>query len=141
MGKESWLTLFEKLMGHLEFGESKRSEEEVLSDLYNASREVRKAAAQELTDGLESQLHILSHIFNTILAGKMIDDRMRSYPSWVSSRNLSNELEDSTVEALVNSTTDRYDIVQRYYGIKKELLGLDELQDYDRSFAIWDRLD
>ncbi len=132
VGKESWLTLFEKLMGHLEFGESKRSEEEVLSDLYNASREVRKAAAQELTDGLESQLHILSHIFNTILAGKMIDDRMRSYPSWVSSRNLSNELEDSTVEALVNSTTDRYDIVQRYYGIKKELLGLDELQDYDR---------
>ncbi len=132
VGNESWLTLFEKLMGHLEFGESNRSEEEVLSDLYDADREVRKAAAQELTEGLESQLHILSHIFNTILAGKMIDDRMRNYPSWVSSRNLSNELDDSTVEALVNSTTARYDIVQRYYGIKKELLGLDELQDYDR---------
>jgi len=132
VGKESWLTLFEKIMGHLEFGENKRSEEEVLSDLYDAKREVRKTAAQELTEGLESQLHILSHIFNTILAGKMIDDRMRSYPSWVSSRNLSNELEDSTVEALVNSTTARYDIVQRYYGIKKEILGLGELRDYDR---------
>ncbi len=132
VGNESWLTLFEKLMGHLEFGESNRSEEEVLSDLYDADRAIRKAAAQELTEGLESQLHILSHIFNTILAGKMIDDRMRSYPSWVSSRNLSNELNDSTVEALVNSTTARYDIVQRYYGIKKEILGLDELQDYDR---------
>jgi len=132
VGKESWLTLFEKLMGHLEFGESKRSEEEVLSDLYDSDREIRKAAAKELTEGLESQLHILSHIFNTILAGKMIDDRMRNYPSWVSSRNLSNELNDSTVEALVNSTIARYDIVQRYYGIKKELLGLDELQDYDR---------
>lgn len=132
VGKESWLTLFEKLMGHLEFGENKRSEEEVLSDLYDASREVRQKAAEELTEGLESQLHILTHIFNTILAGKMIDDRMRNYSSWVSSRNLSNELEDGTVEALVNSTTARYDIVQRYYGIKKELLGLDELQDYDR---------
>ena len=132
VGKESWLTLFEKLMGHLEFGETKRSEEEVLSDLYHANREVRRAAALELTEGLESQLHILSHIFNTILAEKMIDDRMRNYPSWISSRNLSNELENSTVEALVNSTTARYDIVQRYYGIKKDLLGLDELQDYDR---------
>jgi oligoendopeptidase F len=132
VGKESWLTLFEKLMGHLEFGENKRSEEEVLSDLYDASREVRQAAAKELTEGLESQLHILTHIFNTILAEKMIDDRMRNYSSWVSSRNLSNELEDSTVEALVSSTTARYDIVQRYYGVKKELLGLDELQDYDR---------
>lgn len=132
VGQESWLTLFEKLMGHLEFGENKRSEEEVLSDLYDASRETRQKAAKELTEGLESQLHILTHIFNTILAGKMIDDRMRNYASWVSSRNLSNELKNDTVEALVNSTTARYDIVQRYYGIKKELLGLDELQDYDR---------
>ena len=132
VGNESWLTLFEKLMGHLEFGENKRSEEEVLSDLYAGSREVRKAAALELTEGLQSQLHILTHIFNTILAEKMINDRLRSYPSWVSARNLSNELDDRTVDALVNSTTERYDIVQRYYGFKKELLGLDDLHDYDR---------
>lgn len=132
VGNESWLTLFEKLMGHLEFGENKRSEEEVLSDLYAGSREVRKAAALELTEGLQSQLHILTHIFNTILAEKMIDDRLRSYPSWVSYRNLSNELDDRTVDALVNSTTERYDIVQRYYVFKKGLLGLDELHDYDR---------
>jgi oligoendopeptidase F len=132
VGKESWITLFEKLMGNLEFGESKRGEEEVLSDLHDANREVRRAAATELSEGLQSQLHILTHIFNTILADKMIDDRMRKYPSWVSSRNLSNELEDSTVEALVSSTVARYDIVQRYYGIKKDLLNLTELQDYDR---------
>ena len=132
VGIESWLTLFEKLMGHLEFGETKRSEEEVLADLYSASREVRSEAAKELTAGLESQLHILSHIFNTILAEKMIDDRLRNYPSWVSARNLSNELSDKTVTALVESTTGRYDIVQRYYSLKKDLLGLDTLYDYDR---------
>ncbi|MBU1234854.1 MAG: M3 family oligoendopeptidase, partial [Proteobacteria bacterium] len=132
VGRDSWLTLFEKLMGHLEFGEKKRSEEEVLSDLYADSREVRKAAAIELTEGLQSQLHILTHIFNTILSEKMIDDRLRSYPSWISARNLSNELDDQTVQALVASTTERYDIVQRYYRLKKELLGLDKLQDYDR---------
>ena len=68
VGKESWLTLFEKLLGHLEFGEKKRSEEEVLSDLYDADREVRQQAATELTQGLQGQLHILTHIFNTILA-------------------------------------------------------------------------
>jgi len=132
VGNESWLTLFEKLMGHLEFGENKRSEEEVLSDLYDRSREVRKNAALELTEGLQVQLHILTHIFNTILADKMIMDRLRSYPSWVSARNLSNELDDKTVEALVTTTTERYDIVQRYYRLKKDLLGLDELHDYDR---------
>ncbi|MBL4904057.1 MAG: M3 family oligoendopeptidase [Desulfocapsa sp.] len=132
VGNDSWLTLFEKLMGHLEFGDSKRSEEEVLSDLYDANREVRHSAALELTEGLQGQMHILSHIFNTILAEKMIGDRLRNYPSWVSARNLSNELDDKTVETLVDSTTARYDIVQRYYTIKKEILGLDELHDYDR---------
>lgn len=132
VGNDSWLTLFEKVLGHLEFGKDKRGEEEVLSDLYDVSRDVRKAAALELTEGLESQLHILTHIFNTILAEKMIGDRLRSYPSWISARNLSNELETQTVDALVSCCTDRYDIVQRYYTLKKDLLGLTELQDYDR---------
>lgn len=132
VGRDSWLTLFEKLMGHLKFGADSKSEEEVLSDLYAPDREVRKKAATELTEGLKSQLHILSHIFNTILAEKMIDDRLRHYPSWISSRNLSNELKTATVDALVNSCTDRYDIVQRYYKLKKGMLGLNELHDYDR---------
>ncbi|WPD25028.1 MAG: M3 family oligoendopeptidase [Candidatus Electrothrix scaldis] len=132
VGIESWLNLFEKVLGYLEFGEDKRGEEEVLSDLYSNDREVRRKAAQELTEGLQSQLHILTHIFNTILAEKMISDRLRNYPSWIRTRNLSNELEDVTVEALVTASVDRYDLVQRYYRLKKELLGLDELQDYDR---------
>ncbi|WP_446008994.1 M3 family oligoendopeptidase [Candidatus Electrothrix sp.] len=132
VGTESWLNLFEKVLGYLEFGENKRSEEEVLSDLYDSDREVRRKAAQELTKGLQSQLHILTHIFNTILAEKMISDRLRNYPSWIRTRNLSNELEDVTVDALVTASVDRYDLVQRYYHLKKDLLGLDDLQDYDR---------
>jgi oligoendopeptidase F len=132
VGRESWLTLFEKVMGHLRFGAGKRTEEEVLSDLYAGEREIRKTAALELTAGLQSQLHIITHIFNTILAEKMIEDRLRSYPSWISSRNLANELDEKTVTALVSSTTQRYDIVQQYYSLKKDLLKLDRLHDYDR---------
>lgn len=132
VGRGRWTTLFEKVMGHQKFGEKQRSEEEVLSDLYDNDRSVRQQAASELTEGLRSQLHILTHIFNTLLADKMINDRLRSYGSWVSSMNMSNELEDATVETLVGSVTTRYDIVQRYYTIKKGLLKLDELRDYDR---------
>ncbi len=132
VGRSSWTNLFEKVMGHLKFGENERSEEEVLTDLYSQEREVRQQAADELTEGLKSQLHILTHIFNTLLADKMIDDRLRTYGTWVSSMNLYNELEDHTVQVLVDSVTSRYDIVQRYYKTKKSLLGLDELTDYDR---------
>jgi len=132
VGKGSWTNLFEKVLGHLQFGAAKRTEEEVLADLYCRDREVRRKAADELTEGLQSQLHILTHIFNTLLADKMISDRLRSYPSWINSMNLANELEDATVEVLIEAATSRYDIVRRYYTVKKQLLGLDELQDYDR---------
>ncbi len=132
VGRGSWTTLFEKVMGALRFGDQGRTEEEVLSDLYHAQRGVRQQAAAELTQGLKSQLHVLTHVFNTLLADKMINDRLRKYPSWVSSMNLGNELEDCTVEVLINAVTARYDIVQRYYRVKRELAGLDELKDYDR---------
>lgn len=132
VGRGSWTNLFEKVLGHLQFGEKKRTEEEVLSDLYNPERQVRAKAADELTEGLQSQMHILTHIFNTLLADKMIGDRLRDYPSWINSMNLSNELEDNTVQVLIDAVTSRYDIVQRYYRVKRELLGLDELKDFDR---------
>lgn len=132
VGRRSWTTLFEKIFGNLKFGPDKRSEEEVLTDLYNADRDVRQKAAAEMTEGLESQSHILTHIFNTLAADKMISDRMRDYDSWVGSMNLDNQLRDSTVETLISAVTSRYDLVNRYYSVKRELLGLDDLKDYDR---------
>jgi oligoendopeptidase F len=132
VGRSSWNNLFDKVMGQLKFGKEQRSEEQVLTDLYASDRRIRAQAARDLTDGLNSQLHILTHIFNTILADKMIDDRLRKHDSWLSSMNLYNELTDSTVEVLVNEVTNRYDIVQRYYKLKGDLLELPELVDYDR---------
>ncbi|HSR36063.1 MAG TPA: oligoendopeptidase F, partial [Desulfurivibrionaceae bacterium] len=74
VGRSAWTNLFEKVMGHLTFGETGRTEEEVLNDLYHPERPVRQQAASDLTAGLTSQLHVLTHIFNTLLADKMIDD-------------------------------------------------------------------
>jgi len=88
VGRGSWTTLFEKIMGQMKFGEQERTEEEVLSDLYNPDRQVRKQAARDLTQGLQGQLHILTFIFNTLLAEKMIKDRLRKYPGWISTMNL-----------------------------------------------------
>lgn len=129
-GVSSWNKLFDKLLSQTKFGG--RTEEEVLSDLYNPDRQVRSKASDDFTAGLSSQLHILTHVFNTILADKMIKDRLRKFPDWISSMNLANEIDEKTVQALVEAVTDRYDIPQRYYMLKKELLGVDELFDYDR---------
>ncbi|MCE8427964.1 MAG: M3 family oligoendopeptidase [Candidatus Methanoperedens sp.] len=132
VGAGNWNKLFEKVLSILKFGEAGRTQEEVLSDLYDPDRMIRIKSAKEFTEGLESQKHILTHIFNTILADKMIMDRLRRFPDWVSSMNLDNEIDEKIVTALVNAVKNRYDIPQRYYRLKKELLGYDELFDYDR---------
>ena len=132
VGAGNWNKLFEKVLSMIKFGEAGRTEEEVLSDLYNPDRRIRIKSAGEFTEGLESQKHILTHIFNTILADKMIMDRLRIFPDWVSSMNLDNEIDEKIVTALVEAVKNRYDIPWRYYRLKKELLGYDELFDYDR---------
>ncbi len=55
----------------------------------------------------------------------MITDRLRKHTSWVSSMNLQNELQDKTVDTLIEAVTSRYDLVNRYYHVKRQLLGLD----------------
>ena len=148
VGRSAWNLLFEKLFGQLRFGAGGRTEEEVLSDLHHPDRAVRRTGADELTAGLRRNLHLLTHINNTLAAEKMIDDRLRRYPSWISARNLANELEDRTVDTLVTAVTARSDIAHRYYVRKRELLGVDELFDYDRYAPVpggeagqvgWDR--
>ncbi|NOX26073.1 MAG: M3 family oligoendopeptidase [Deltaproteobacteria bacterium] len=132
VGRGSWTLLFDKIMGHLKFGARQRTEEEVLTDLYDANREIRQQAADDLTKGLKDNLHIFTHITNNLLADKMIDDRLRHYPDWLSAMNLYNELAGKTVQTLVDAVSGRYDIVSRYYNFKRDLLGLPELTDYDR---------
>ncbi len=132
VGKSSWVNLFDKVLTFQRYGPDKRTQEEVLKDLYMPDRQVREKASQELTEGLKDDLLVITHTFNTILADKMIGDKLRKYPTWISSMNLANELEDETVNALIQSVTNCYPTVERYYNLKKKILGLEELYDFDR---------
>jgi oligoendopeptidase F len=133
-GRGAWTRFFSEYTGNLRFlfdGEE-LTQQEILSKLYVPDRDVRQRAAATFTDKLKENLPVLTYVFNTLAADKASDDRLRSFPTWISSRNLDNEVSDDVVDALVEAVTSRYDIVARYYTIKRELLGVDELFDYDR---------
>ena len=112
--------------------------EEGLSLLQHPDREVRATAAEAVAKGLEPGLRTRAFIYNTLLLDKSVQDRLRKFPSWVSSRNLSNEASDKSVEALVSAVVSRYDIPQRWYRLKAKALGIDRLADYDRMAAVAD---
>ncbi|HET6528626.1 MAG TPA: M3 family oligoendopeptidase [Balneolaceae bacterium] len=133
-GSSAWNRFFDETMGAARFnlnGEE-LTEQEALSKLHESDRELRRKAQESLTETFREKSRALTFIFNTLLADKQISDRLRKYPSWVSSRNLANEINDETVEVLINSVTEKYSLVQRFYELKRRLLGYDEMFDYDR---------
>lgn len=137
-GRSAWTRFFDETTGDMRFtlDEETVTQEEILSKLYEPDRDLRRRAALAFTEGLEENRRTLTYVFNTVLADKASDDRLRGYDHWLASRNLSNEVDDETVEALIEAVTGRYDLVARFYRLKRRLLGLDTLYDYDRYAPI-----
>jgi oligoendopeptidase F len=137
-GKSAWARLFSELTSTIEVdvdGEAV-SLEEGLSRLQSPDRARRRASAEAVTAALEPGLRTRAFVFNTLLADKNVDDRVRHYDGWLASRNLENEASDESVQALVDAVVNRYDIPQRWYALKAQLLGVDRLADYDRMASI-----
>ncbi len=133
-GCSAWDRFFDEThsAARYELDGEEMSRDQILSKLYSPDRDLRRHAEAKFTVGLQALKRSTTYVFNTILADKASDDRLRKYPTWITSRNLANEVDDTTVQALVDAVTSRYDVVARYYRLKARLLGLDELFDYDR---------
>lgn len=137
-GASAWNRFFDEMMGAARFildGEP-LSQQEILAKLYDSDRTLRRRAALAFTEGLVERRQQLSFVFNTLLADKASNDRLRGFEHWLKSRNISNEVEDETVEALIAAVTSRYDLVERFYRLKARLLSLDDMMDYDRYAPI-----
>ena len=140
-GRAAWTRLFSEVTSAVTVqlpDEGEASLEVALSRLQSPDREVRRVAAEAVTEGLKPGLRTRAFIFNTLMHDKSVDDRLRNYPTWLSSRNLSNEASDESVQALVSAVRARNDIPQRWYKLKARLLGVDRLFDYDRVAAVAD---
>ena len=137
-GVSAWSRLYEEQLGALRVSldGDEVSLETAMAKLYDTDRGVRRGAAEAITDALGPGLRTRTFGFKTNLLDKSIDDRLRGYPTWISSRNLANETTDEAVEALIEATTSRYEIARRYYRLKARLLGLGRLDHYDRMAPI-----
>jgi oligoendopeptidase F len=137
-GSSAWSRLFDELTSAivLDLDGEEVALEQGLALLASPDRDVRQAAAAAVTAGLAPGLKTRAFVYNTLLADKATDDRLRSYGSWIASRNLANEASDESVQALVDAVQRRNDIPQRWYRLKAGLLGLDRLADYDRMASV-----
>ena len=137
-GQKAFIRLFDETMGATEVKVSLKGEEKAmplskaLALLYDSYREARKAASVAITVALKGKDRLLTFLFNTLVQDHAIEGKFRKYPSPMEPRNLTNELDQKTVDALLDACDRNVDIVARYYRLKARLLGLDKLYDYDR---------
>jgi oligoendopeptidase F len=141
-GRDAWTRLFSEQTSAIRVALPDADEsvplDVALSRLMAPDREVRRTAAEAVTAALGPGLRTRAYIFNTVAQDKAVDDRLRTYPSWIASRNLANEASDESVQALLEAVRSNYDLPQRWYRLKAELLGLDRLADYDRMASVAD---
>jgi oligoendopeptidase F len=148
-GASAWMRLFEELTSAIEVqlppageadaeaGAGQRVALDIaLSRLSLPDREVRRSSAEAVTAALAPGLRTRAYIFNTLLADKATDDRLRRYPGWLAARNLANEASDESVAALIKAVRGRYEIARRWYRLKAGLLGVERLADYDRMASV-----
>ena len=145
-GSSAWTRLFEELTSVIEVEVPVREDEGestekvpldvALSRIQDPDREVRRTSAEAVTAALAPGLRTRAFLFNTLLADKATEDRLRGYPHWLAARNLANEASDESVGALIEAVRGRYEIPRRWYRLKARLLGLDRLADYDRMASV-----
>jgi oligoendopeptidase F len=134
----AWARLFGEVVSALRvpIDDQELTLDVAMSRLLLPDREVRRATAEAVSKTLEPGLRTRGFIYNTLIYDKSVEDRLRSYPHWLASRNLSNEASDESVMALIKAVRGRFDIPQRWYRLKARLLGVDRLADYDRSAPV-----
>ena len=139
-GRDAWTRLFSEQTSAIKVDLPDDDEpvalDVALARLLSPDRETRRTTAEAVTAALEPGLRTRAYIYNTIAQDKAVDDRLRRYPSWIASRNLSNEASDESVTALIEAVRANYDLPQRWYRLKAGLLGLDRLADYDRMASV-----
>lgn len=145
-GSRAWVRLFEELTANHVFKlrrpgsdeAEEMTESEVIALLRDPSREIRQAAADSLSEGLAEMERVLVYLFNNLLQDKNVEDRLRKYAYPEESRHLANELDRETVDLVVDMAKKNYSLVERFYNVKKEILGLPELTHIDRYAPLFE---
>ncbi len=135
-GRGAWIRLFDETATALRFPfqGTEVTEAEILNKLSDPSADIRKEAGQSLSGVMQDNQRLFCLILNVIAKDKEIDDRWRGFNRPVSSRNLANDVDDATVDALAEAVTARMpDIAHRYYQLKAGWMGLDKLPWWDRN--------
>ena len=135
-GRAAWTRLFDETIADLRFPfrGQELTEPEALDLLSERDPQIRREAAISIGEVLGRHTRTFALITNTLAKDKEIEDRWRKFPRPISSRNLSNFVEDDVVDALIAAVRAGYaNLSHRYYRLKARWFGVEALNFWDRN--------
>ncbi len=138
-GKEAFVQLFDETSSSLNYrfkmpgdqDERDVTGEELLSLLYQPDRQMREDAFTLFLETHAEQQLVLTSCFNNLLLDHGREAQLRGYPELMTPTHLSSETEPEMVAQMMAVTEQNYGLAQRYFDIKRRLLGLDSLKNTD----------
>ena len=135
-GRAAWNRLFDESITGLKFtiDKKKMSSTEAFNLLSAKESGKRKSAALAIGSVLKENAQLFTLITNTLAKDKQIEDEWRGFKQPISSRNVSNYIEDEVVDALLSAVKKSYpNLAHRYYTLKAKWFGKKSLDYWDRN--------
>jgi oligoendopeptidase F len=104
---------------------------QAMSLLGSPARDQRLRVMAAIADGAATGLPTRVAAYNQVLGEKAVDDRLRGYRTWLSSRNLANETTDTAVANQLAAIAARNDLPRRWNRLKARLLEVEQLATSD----------
>lgn len=120
--------------GEIEDGQGvKRPLTQGLFGLYlrDSDRTLRHNAFQRTYEVLGNHIHSLSELLSTEMQGQVFSARARKYPSVLDSALQPQQIPTSVYTELLKAVHESVPLLHRYMELRKEILGVSDLQPYD----------
>jgi len=140
-GAAAWNRLFDETMAGLRFDVDGKQVpiEPALNTLTDADPAAREKGAKALAATFAEHVGTFTLITNTLAKDKETEDRWRAYEDVAQARHLSNQVEPEVVDALASAVESNFETVShRYYALKARMVGVDQLNYWDRNAPLPD---
>jgi oligoendopeptidase F len=137
-GSTALVKLYDKITNAFEYvitinGKKKKMTREQLSVLVRSTNpNLRKTAYQTLLGKFHANKGVLGEIYqNLVLNWKDEGIEIRKYSSPISIRNIGNDVDDKTVQVLLDVCKKNSGVFYEFFSFKAKLLGMKKLRRYD----------
>ncbi len=129
-GRQAFIQLRAVHLGEQEYepvttpeGQTASTDAELSALLFNPSPEVRQQAYKSVRNVLKQHNSLYAYILNIIAQDHRLENQMRGYKSTLHKQLLADEVSEPVFRAIMEGTGSRFDLFQRYYRLKGEVLG------------------